>query len=237
MGQLGIGDLDDEADEMLKRMPDWAGGEKVLPVMELIASIALAKPGVDGLYRGRIADSDIRRWLRSARAHRAMLVLNIQPGRADFLEEVEHYEQWLRHPDVGLALDPEWAVGPGQVPGKVFGHTTGPVIGQVAQWLSTLVQRHNLPQKPLIYHVLRPSIVSDEAALTAYPGVALVKSVDGIGARQDKTETYRKVMRGTPSCVRPGFKLFFDEDAQAGPLMTPEQVLSLEPTPQYVLYE
>ena len=30
-------------------------------------------------------------------------------------------ERWLREPDVGLALDPEWRVGPGEVPGQVIG--------------------------------------------------------------------------------------------------------------------
>jgi len=237
LGQLGIGTLDDQVSDMLDRMQDWADGEQVLPIMELIATIALAAPGVDGLYRGRIDESHIETWLQCARRHRALLVLNVQPGRAAFLDEVQHYERWLREPDVGLALDPEWAVGPGQVPGQVFGHTTGATIDQVAQWLSGVVQQHDLPQKPLIYHVLRPSIVSDEAAITAHPGVALVKSVDGIGVASDKEKTYRMVMRHTPPAVRPGFKLFFQEDAAQGPMMTPAQVLGLHPRPDYVLYE
>ncbi|WP_222432248.1 hypothetical protein [Leekyejoonella antrihumi] len=222
---------------MLQRMPDWAAGEKVLPMMELIATIALAAPGADGRYRGRIAESAIETWLKCARAHRTMLVLNLQPGRATFLDEVTHYERWLREPDVGLALDPEWAVGPEQVPGKVFGHTTGDEINEVAQWLSRVVRQHDLPQKPLIYHILRPSIISDEAALTSHPGIALVKSVDGIGGAADKEQTYREVMRGTPATAHAGFKLFFQEDAAQGPLMTPSQVLALVPRPDYVVYE
>jgi hypothetical protein len=38
--------------------------------------------------------------------------------------------------------------------------------------------------------------------------------------------------------MRPGFKLFYEEDVAAGgPLMTPDEVLALQPTPEYVLYE
>jgi hypothetical protein len=37
--------------------------------------------------------------------------------------------------------------------------------------------------------------------------------------------------------VHAGFKLFFDEDAERGPLMTPRQVLALHPKPEYVMYE
>jgi hypothetical protein len=40
-----------------------------------------------------------------------------------------------------------------------------------------------------------------------------------------------------PSHVHTGFKLFLQEDAERGPLMTPAQVLRLRPTPEYVLYE
>ncbi len=222
---------------MLSRAPHWRDGEQVLPVMELIATVAHSSPGADGLYRGRIAGGEIDEWLRVARAHRSLLLINIQPGRAAFLREVKHYTPWLREPDVGLALDPEWSVGPHDVPGTVFGHVTGRQLDEVAAWLAGLVTKHDLPQKPLVYHVLRPSIVSDESALTDRDELALVKSADGIGTAKEKTSAYRKVMRGTPDFVRPGFKLFFDEDARSGPLMTPRQVLSLDPAPQYVLYE
>jgi hypothetical protein len=38
--------------------------------------------------------------------------------------------------------------------------------------------------------------------------------------------------------VHPGIKLFFDEDTRnGGRLMTPQQVLSLSPQPEYVMHE
>lgn len=237
LGQLGIGDLSTEMDAMLKTSPQWGDGRKVLPVAELIATVVQGSPGRDGLFRARVDDTVIQTWLTAARKRKALLLLNIQPGRARFLDEATSYEKWLREPDVGLALDPEWAIGPGERPGRVFGHTTGAIVDEVAAYLSGLVRANDLPEKALIVHVLRPQILRAPEGLHPHQGVALVKSVDGIGGVEAKTDTYERVMAGTPSYFRPGFKLFFSEDAKAGPLMTATQVLALTPQPDYVLYE
>jgi len=66
----------------------------------------------------------------------------------------------------------------------------------------------------------------------------VIKSVDGIGTPSAKLATWRQLVADLPNGIRPGFKLFFQEDTQGGTaLMTPAQVLALTPTPDYVLYE
>lgn len=237
LGRLGTGPLDQRVREMQQRGKPYAAGREVLPVLEIIATIVQASPGRDGTYRTRLSDDQIATYLRAAREGRALLLLNIQPGRAEFLDEAKAYRRWLREPDVGLALDPEWAMGPDQVPGRVFGRTTGAELDGVARYLAEVVAEEDLPEKVLVYHQLAPSIVRRESALKAHRGVAVVKSVDGIGVAAAKKATYDAVNRTTPDHVHPGFKLFYTEDAEAGRLMTPEQVLALRPRPEYVLYE
>lgn len=222
---------------MEKRGKPYAYGREVLPVLEVITTIVQPRPGRDGKYRFRISEAQIETYHRAARAHKALLLLNIQPGRARFIDEAKAYEKWLKEPDVGLALDPEWAMGPGERPGTVFGHTTGAALNDVASYLSDLTREHQLPEKVLVYHQLTPRIVRSEAALKDHKGVALVKSVDGIGARADKEATYRRVIKTLPPHVHAGFKLFYDEDRESGPLMTPKEVMALKPRPEYVLYE
>ena len=90
-----------------------------MTLVEIIATIVHAGPGKDGKYRSRLSDKQIEVYLRAARKHKALLVLDIQPGHADFLEEAMRLEKWLREPDVGLALDPEWRVAEGEVPGPL----------------------------------------------------------------------------------------------------------------------
>jgi hypothetical protein len=237
LGRLGTGPLDQRVREMEQRAKPYAAGREILPVLEVITTIVQASPGRDGLYRSRLSDGRIETYLTAARKRHALLLLNLQPGRADFLSEAKAYRRWLVQPDVGLALDPEWAMGPGQVPGRVFGHTTGRELNTVAAYLADLVKAEDLPEKVLVYHQLAPRIVRGESDLEAHRGVALVKSVDGIGVAAAKVNTYRVVGRTTPDHVHPGFKLFYTEDAKAGRLMTPQQVLALKPRPEYVLYE
>ena len=237
-GRLGVGDLDARVLEIEQMGVRYAAGRDPMPVLELIAVVAQPRPGPDGRYRVRVGSDVVQTYLDAARRHQAILLLNIQPGQARFIDEVRALEPWLRQPDVGLALDPEWAVRRGQIPGRVFGRTTGVEIDAVAAYLSALVVALGLPEKALVVHQLAPQVVLGLAAVRARPGVIVIKSVDGIGPPGAKEDTWRVLMSGLPATVRPGFKLFFDEDtAGHGRLMTPAEVLALKPTPEYVLYE
>jgi hypothetical protein len=236
LGRL-TGDLAAAAEELRQQAAPYGADRPVLPTFELIATVAHATPGPEGTYSSTADDATVQSYLDGARAAGAILLLGIQPGTGDFLPAVQRYERWLSEPDVGLALDPEWAVDPGDVPGDVFGSTTGAELDTVSSYLDGLVSAHHLPQKVLVYHQLHADIVTGEEALVERPGVALVKSVDGIGAAADKIATYQRVIATLPPFVHAGFKLFYDEDTRSGPLMTPEEVLALVPQPEYVLYE
>lgn len=211
----------------------------VLPTLELIATVVQPRsaPGKDGKYRTRASDETVRTHLKAARRVDGILLLAIQPGRSDFVTEVKFYEKWLREPDVGVALDPEWRMHEGQFAPEVFGHVTGKELDRTAAYLSGLVEEHNLPEKVMLYHQLRVDIVRKPEQLKPHPGVAQVVSVDGIGSRSMKEDTWEAVIEVTPEHVRPGFKLFFLEDAEFGPVMTPRQVMRLTPRPDYVMYE
>jgi hypothetical protein len=238
LGRLGIGSLPARVAEIERLATRYAVDREPLPVLELIASVVQASPGRDGSYRVRIPPAVIRDHLVAARACGGLLLLNVQPGRASFLDEVRALEPWLLEPDVGVALDPEWAVGPGQVPGRVFGHTTGSDLDGVCAYLAGLVSRARLPQKVMVVHQLAPSIIRGQEAVRSRAEVAVVKSVDGIGSPGAKVDTWRQLVTGMPAVMHPGFKLFFDEDTRGGSrLMSPGQVLTLAPTPEYVLYE
>jgi hypothetical protein len=213
-------------------------GRTLLPVFELIAVVVQTGPGPDGKYRHRVDDSVVDQYLRLARKSKGLLLLNIQPGHSDFLTEVQSFETYLREPDVGLALDPEWAMKPNQRPGVFYGQTTGEKVNEVAEYLSGLVEQGGLPEKALVFHQVNREVLKDEFAVKPYPGVAVIKSVDGLGPVQAKIATYHNLMELRTPGVHPGFKLFFDEDRRNGSrLMTPAEVLSLSPQPEYVMYE
>jgi hypothetical protein len=215
-----------------------ADDRKLMPVFELIAVVVQGSPGPDGKYRRRVDDKVVDQYLQAARTSKAILLLNIQPGQSDFLSEVKTFEKYLHEPDVGVALDPEWAMRPKQLPGRSFGQTDGETITAVANYLSGIVADGQLPEKALVFHQVNNWVLKDEPQLRPAPGIVFIKSVDGLGPVASKIKTYDYLMTTMVAGVHPGFKLFFDEDTRNGSrLMTPKEVLALSPKPEYVMYE
>lgn len=232
------GDLTIASERLREQIDAYPADRPVSPVVELIATTVQADPGADGLYRSRAADEVVDRYLQHARDTGATLLLNIQPGHAAFLPEVRAYEHWLAEPDVGVALDPEWAVDDGVVPGTEYGHVTGADLDEVAGYLAELARRHGTPPTLMVYHQVATSVVRDEADLLPHEGVTPIKVVDGIGHPDDKRATWAAVVADMPEHVQTGFKLFYDEDTRGGsPLMGPDEVLALSPEPGYIVYE
>ncbi|MET8180844.1 hypothetical protein [Streptomyces sp. NPDC005336] len=237
LGRLGTGNLDQRVRQIEKTARAYAADRQPQPVLELLATVANSSAGPDGTYRSRTSPDTIRRFHDMAKRHRALLLLNIQPGRVSALDEVKAVREWLVHPDVGIALDPEWDMGPGEVPGDSYGHTSGAELTDVARYLSGIVEEHDLPQKPLVFHQVAVSVVRDQSALRPQPGVVLIKSADGIGSPGMKRDTWRELVKDKPDGLHTGFKLFYEEDTEGSRLMTPEEVLALRPRPDYVMFE
>ena len=233
LGALGIGSPRGAARRLARQARRYRRGDRAeLPALELITVIANADPGDDGMYRARQSASVIRRYLRAARRSKALLLLDIQPGRSDFFTETTRLEKWLREPDVGLALDPEWRVAEGQVPGQVIGQVSSREVNATSAWLAQLVQAHGLPEKLFVIHQFTDDMV-DHTKLKLREGLDMVLNVDGFGGREIKRAKYRRFAKQAPD-FHHGFKLFYDEDTD---LMTPRQVLRLRPRPEIVVYE
>ncbi|MDQ2726303.1 MAG: hypothetical protein M3Y91_00185 [Actinomycetota bacterium] len=204
----------------------------VVASYELIAYTAEAAPGPNGTYSAELAPSQLDEYLNVVHAHHGMLILDIQPGRSDLLADAQSLEPWLAHPDVGLALDPEWELQPGQRPSQQIGRTTAGEINQVSAWLQQLTVAHRLPQKLLIVHQFRASMVEAKPDVTSRPNLALAFNMDGFGAAENKLSVYQ-LLAGDPRWAL-GYKLFYSRDQ---PLQTPDQILALAPAPQIVEYE
>jgi hypothetical protein len=234
LGILGIGSPDARARQLARQAKGYARKTRpVLPALELISTIANADPGDNGLYRSRMPDKTIRRYLKAARKAKALLLLDIQPGRSDFFEETTRLRKWLKEPDVGLALDPEWRVQEGQIPGQVIGSVTSREVNATTAWLDKLVKDRNLPQKLVVIHQFTQDMISNRANLKARDGLAITLNADGFGTQANKLSKYRAFTRG-PKVFKHGYKLFYKEDTD---LMTPAEVMRMKPRPDFVVYE
>lgn len=236
LGELGIGSPASAAKRLKRQIRPYEprSRQPILPVFELLGTIALASPGEDGKYRARQPDRIIRRYSQTAKRNRFLLMMDIQPGRSTFIEEARHLRRWLRKPYVSIALDPEWNMGPNGTPGEEIGSVTAKMINRVTRFLTEIVRRHDLPQKLVVVHQFTDDMVRHKGDLKARPGVDLVLNADGFGTRQAKTSKYEQLAPARGSKLFPGFKLFYEEDDG---LMSPKQVMRLDPRPFFVVYE
>ena len=235
LGVLGEGTPDQAAKRLTADAAPFgpASGRGVLPAFELITTVAQRSAGPDGDFSGEVAEADVQRYLDAARRAKMLLVLDFQPGRADLLAQVKRYERFLREPDVGIALDPEWVLRPGQKPGRQIGTLDAATIDRVATYLSELTTAAKLPEKLFVVHQFQKRMLPDREAIVERPGLALVFHIDGFGPRRDKRKTYDLLaVRSGPA--HNGFKLFLDEDPD---LLTPAETMALVPRPELVSYQ
>jgi len=212
-----------------------ADGSIVVPTFEIIATVASAGAGRDGDYSSETARDVIRPWIEIAAANDVYVVLDLQPGRTDFLTQAKIYEEFLRLPHVGLALDPEWRLKPDQVHLRQIGTVDAAEINRVVEWLSAIVREEALPQKLLIVHQFRFSMITNRSLIETPPELAVLIQMDGQGSLGSKYTTWNALTR-EPDADRFwwGWKNFYDEDS---PTATPDQVLELTPVPVFVSFQ
>ena len=212
-----------------------ADGLRVLPTFEIIATVASADPGPDGDYSSETARDVIRPWVEIAAANELYVVLDLQPGRTDFLTQAKIYEEFLRLPHVGLALDPEWRLKPNQVHMVQIGTVDAAEINQVSEWLAGLVREEALPQKLLIVHQFHLSMITNRHRIETPPELAVLIHMDGHGSPTTKQSTW-DILTALPDAdgFYWGWKNFYDEDS---PTAEPDRVLNLTPKPLFVSFQ
>ncbi|MGI8759792.1 MAG: hypothetical protein ACR2LF_00500 [Jatrophihabitantaceae bacterium] len=234
LGVLGSQAPEQIAATIADRAEEYASfGKKLQPAMELIASVAQGGPGPDGRYSETIPVADVQRYLDVAHEHKMLLILDFQPGRGEFLPQVQYFERFLRDPSVSVALDPEWKMGPGEVPGTVIGSSSASSINAVGRYLAGIVAAQHLPDKLMIVHQFRLLMLPDRDQISQQKGIELVFHADGFGSQSEKLATWHALaFPGRPDGA--GFKLFLRQDTD---LMTPAQVMALRPQPDVVTYQ
>jgi hypothetical protein len=211
-------------------------GATVVPAFEIIATVASAFPGPDGNYSAEGDVAALRPWVEAAGAAGLYVVLDLQPGRTDFLTQAKTYQSLLELPYVGLALDPEWRLAPGQVHLAQVGQVGVDEVNGVVTWLADLTRARALPQKLLVLHQFQVRMIVDRERLdTSRDELAIMVHADGQGGQPAKQDTWRVLHQNAPAPLYWGWKNFVDEDA---PMLTPQQTIEqVLPTPQLVTYQ
>lgn len=209
--------------------------EPVVAALEVIATVASASKGRDGDYSAETDVEELLPLVRAAGRAGQYVVLDLQPGRTDFLTQAKRYRSLLALPHVGLALDPEWRLRRDQRHLRQIGSVSASEVNETSAWLARLTRQERLPQKLFVVHQFASGMVRDRDALvTSHPELATVIHVDGQGTPAAKRGTWATIRRGAPVGVHWGWKNFHDEDE---PMLTARQTWRVEPRPDLVTYQ
>jgi hypothetical protein len=203
----------------------------VLPGYHIIATVANTYPPD---YRHHLDLAIIEEWVAAAKETGVVVFLDIQPGRANVMDEFNRIRYLLYEPHVHLAIDPEFTMNEEQVVGQNVGQLYASQINEVQASMNGIGYEIGL-NKVLMIHQFRDKMLPDKPLIEPYPFVELLIDGDGVGPDGPKIRNYNQYA-GEPGFEYGGFKLFpTDGDV---PLMSPEYVMSaLFPQPVVIIYQ
>ncbi|TLS36147.1 hypothetical protein [Pseudalkalibacillus caeni] len=204
-----------------------------IPMIELIATVAQRNPGGNGKYYHVTSEKDIQKYADLAKENNALLMLDVQLGQDTPLHQVKLLEKWLKLPYVHLAIDPEFHVTDGQTPGLDLGQVDGKEVQEAVEYVSDLVEENNLPPKIVVVHQFMDKMITNKKAIKPADNVQVVLNFDGHGPSASKMSLYGKFVRNE-SVQYGGFKVFYKKEK---PVLTPEEILKLDPNPAIINYQ
>jgi hypothetical protein len=241
MGVLGEYDEEIMLSKLEVEVKKWEAADPttpVVPALHYIAVVAQGSAGADSKYRARMPDSEIDKLLKIAEKINAIVFLDVQVGFSTLEDELPRLEKYLKLPNVHLGIDAEFSMKTGIRPGKVVGTFDAKDINFAANYLAKVVKENNLPPKVLVVHRYTQKMITNYKNITPLPEVQIVMHMDGWGGAAKKIGTYRNFIYSEPVQFT-GFKLFYKNDilTPGTTLMTPQDLLKLNPRPIYIQYQ
>ncbi len=240
MGALGEFPRDEMLARLTRQVNQWKEADPntpVVPGLHLIAVVAQGDAGPSGKYRTQIRDAVVDSIHKMAQSINGILFIDVQVGTDDIRSIMPRFDSVLKRPDVHFAVDPEFYMRGGVVPGRKIGTMYAADINWVMDRLTQIVKENNLPPKLLIIHRFTRGMVPDVQNVRLRPEVQLVMHMDGWGAPWLKYDSYRDYVVRYPAQFT-GWKNFYHNDTKRGdPLTQPRDLLQLWPEPLYIQYQ
>ena len=212
-------------------LPDY----RVIPAMYLIYGTVQPEGRI-----GFMSDAIVNRYIQYAGEHDVHIILDHQIGRYTLQETMDRLLPYLVHPHVHLAVDFEWRT---ERPMREIGFVRGEELTWMQQYMSDFLVQNNLPNtRFLIFHQFLSRMMRNHSAIhIGFPQVELVHSTSGWGSPEEKlsTHAYNATITQIPTKA---FKLWYFYSDRPGihfdhPLMTPEEVVNLNPRPRVIMYQ
>ena len=218
-----------------KKYDSQNGNKGVVPAIYLV--YGTAQPG------GEIITMNfdmVMSYIESAYKNGVLIYLDHQIGRYSPIDAMNELLPFLKYPNVHLALDPEWRT---DRPMKEVGHLTADELNEIQKTMREyIISKDIRGKRQLVFHQFLDKMVHDITAVSSdYDPVLLVHNTSGWGPPSLKIATHTRNAKAINIPYK-GFKLWYFYSNSPGvhydnPLMTPEQVLNLDPKPGLIIYQ
>lgn len=236
MGIVGEMSKEDLLKALNEQIDAYKAADPSVPVIgaiELISSVAQDWPADNDTYLLHTDAATIQEYLDFCIANDLLLILDIQIGHSNLKDEMDKIEPWFKYPNVHVAIDPEFSMEEGVIPGDAIGGVDAAEITYAQNRLADYSKANNIGPKILIVHQFYEGMIRNDSELAPVDGVQLLIEFDGFGEPANKIAGYTQFIADRP-IEYGGIKLFYGQDS---PVLTPAEVIALEPSPHLVIYQ
>ncbi|ULQ58842.1 hypothetical protein K7I13_09885 [Brucepastera parasyntrophica] len=234
LGQYPIDEIENIMNDFV-RVYDVANGRRgIIPAFYIIFGTCWPEGDI-----GITPDRVIKQYIEFAQARGWYVFLDHQIGKYTVESSMEKMLPYLKYSNVHLALDPEWRT---TKPMQEIGSVSGEEINTAQKMMQDYLVEHGLPgRRMLVVHQFKPKMIANRPAIkTDFELVQLIHCADGIGSPALKKNSYAANAYAENMPLK-SFKLFLEPKVEGAiydqPLMTPEEVLSLDPRPYLIMYQ
>lgn len=188
---------------------------------------------------GYLKSSTLEEYIVYAQSRGMIVFVDHQIGKYSVKEAMEEILPFLKYPNVHLAIDPEWRT---LIPMKEIGSITADELNQAQRIMQDYMIANAIPGiRMLVVHQFQDKMIANRDRVRAdYDRVLLVHTADGFGSPAVKRTSYANNTKAANMPVK-GFKLFFKSDFPlAGwdnPILSPAEVMALDPRPSLIMYQ
>jgi hypothetical protein len=188
---------------------------------------------------GYLKDSVVQDYIAFAASQGMLVFVDHQIGKYSVDEAVKRLLPFLKYPNVHVALDPEWRT---LSPMQEIGSISAEELNKAQETVQAYLAAEGIPgTKMLVVHQFKEKMIAGRDRVRAdFERVLLIHTADGFGSPALKRLTYANNARATNMPIK-GFKLFFKTTVEGAgydePLLTPPEVLALDPLPSLIIYQ
>jgi hypothetical protein len=234
LGRFSPEELDGKLRELAEEYAASSGGREIRRAFYIIYGTVW--PGGD---IGILREDVLLNYIEYARERGILVFLDHQIGKYHPVDSLKRMLPYLKYPNVHLALDPEWRT---TKPMQEIGTVTAEELNEAQRVMENYMVENRLPgERMLVIHQFNRRMISNRSQVqSGFAKVRLVHCADGFGPPNLKRSSYADNALASNIPIK-GFKLFYNFDIPGAgydnPLLTPQEVYTLNPRPYIIMYQ